>query len=332
MELPPDITPKEAEKRRKLSEARKEYIRKKREEGLKRYHARRKKEKLARERKEKKEKEKKKKLAEKERNKKKPGRKKKTGPKINWYKRRKKAAEKAKKKQQVRTKPPITYQVMLCRNGKRYFTIGKYRSSEDAYVAFNKQKEISDQVVFPRAIKLYENLENSIDECIIIKKTDEGPSMIRNEYGKLVEHKTDLEGWEIIDKFRNNVEETFWVWGYDNRKERKTFTWIYEEMIIGDGFDAYEFRRVFTYKNKLLVRYDDGSLGMVICKSDSDSVRMYNELQNFTKRDKVKQVIFIGDRSVKCPETEKLEKEIMDITGWNIKKVRMTSTTYCLKN
>ena len=29
MELPPDITPKEAEKRRKLSEARKEYIRKK---------------------------------------------------------------------------------------------------------------------------------------------------------------------------------------------------------------------------------------------------------------------------------------------------------------
>lgn len=324
MNITPDLSPKEVARRKKLSRI----MKKRREQGLKKYYARRKKEAEARRKKLEKDKLRKARIAA-AKKKRKP-RRRKPGPKINWYKRRKAALAKLnKKKREVR---PFTFKVMLCRNGKRYFTVGQYRTSEEAYAAFNRQKQLSDEVVFPRALKLYENLENSIDECIIIQKTDSGPTFIRNEYGKLVEHKTDLEGWEIIDKFRNNVEETFWVWGYDNRKDRKTFMWIYDELIIGDGFGPYEFKRVFTYKNKLFVRNDDSELSMVICKSDFDSVRMYNEIQNFAKKDKIKQLIFLGDKSEKCPETEKLEAEIMSMTGWNIKKTRMNATTYVLKN
>ena len=322
--------------RQKLSEFQKKRMKKRREQGLKRYWRRKKKEREEREAREKKEKEKKKKLEakarEKAKNRKKPGRKKKTGPKINWYKRRKAKEEKLKRSLNKPVKPPISFKIMICRNGRRVRTIGEYRTSADAYDAFKKQKEISNEVIFPRALKIYDNLEESIDECIMIQKTDSGPTMIRNEYGKLIEHKTDLDGWEVIDKFRMNVEETFWVWGHDNRKDRKTFEWIYDELIIGDGFGPYEFKRVFVYKNNVLVRFDDGSLSMIICKSDYDSTRLYNALQDKVNKDKVKQVIFVGDRSLRSEETEKLEREIMDMTGWTLKRTRMRSTTYVIKN
>ena len=152
--------------------------------------------------------------------------------------------------------------------------------------------------------------------------------MLRNEYGKLVEQRTDLEGWEIIDKFRNNVEETFWVWGYDSRSDRKTFTWVYDNLLICGGFNLYEYRRVFTFRNKLLVRYDDTSLEFVVCKGESDAIRLYNELQTRAKKDGVKQLIFLGDKSEYSKETEKLISEIMEMTGWSKKKVSMRNTAY----
>ena len=321
--------------RQKLSELQKKRLKKRREQGLKRYWRKRRKEiaerKLAEEKE--REKEKKRKLAEreKEKNKKKPGRKKKRGPKINKYKRRKAKLAKLKKQNTIVQKPPITFKIMLCRNGKRISTIGQYRTSEDAYAAFKRQKEISDSVVFPRSLRVYIGIENSIDECVMIHKTNEGPTMLRNEYGKLVEHTTNLEGWQIVDKFKYNVEETFWVWGYDNRKDRKTFTWIYEELVIGDGFDPYEFRRIFTYRNNLLIRFDDGSLSIVICKSDYDSARLYNMLQETARTDKIKQLVFIGDKTEKSELTEKLENEIIEITGWTLKRLRMKGTTYQTK-
>lgn len=326
------LSESEIRRRKKISATMKKKIEQKRKAGLRKYWTKRRKEKAEKEKKEKAEKEKIRKQQAKERekirNRKKPGRKKKTGPKINWYKRKKKRIEKENRIKKDTHLPPIKFKVMMCRNGNRISTIGKYRTSEEAYEAFNRQKEISNAVVFPRQFRIYDKFENSIDECIIIEKTDKGPTILRNEYGKLVEQRTDLDGWEIIDKFKCNVEETFWVWGYDNRSDRKTFTWIYDEMVIGNGFGPYEFKRIFIYRNKLLVRYDSGELGMVICKSDYDSSRLYNELQSKTKKDKITQVVFIGDRSRKCPETEKLEKELMELTGWNIKKLRMKNTTY----
>ena len=323
------------EQRKKLSEFQKKRMKKRREAGLKRYWARRRKEAKERRKKLEKDKIRKAKIAARKRQaekKAKVGRKKKTGPKINWYKRRKAKLEKLKRANRDRGKQPFIFMIMLCRNGKKYYTVGKYRTSAEAYEAFKKQREISDAVVFPRSLRIDDKMESSIDECIMIQKTDSGPTMLRNEYGKLVEHRTDLEGWEVVDKFKNNIEETFWVWGYDNRKDRKTFMWIYDEILIGEGFGAYEFRRIFTYRNKLFIRHDNGKLDMVICKSDTDAVRMYNEFQTLANDNKVKQLIFIGDRSEKCPETEKLENEIMAMTGWSIKKTRMNSTTYVLKN
>lgn len=339
MNITEGLSKKEIARRKKISKARKKAIEKKRKEGYKRYLAElrlKKKEKEKQKKAEKREKERQRKLVLKEKNKKKRGRKKKSGPKIDWNKRKKKKAEKEKRRiereEQQAARKIFNYRIYTTRNGKQERLIGKFRTIEDAYERFKKEKVRSESVVFPRSTKIDQKIEASIDECILVAKTDEGPTMLRNEYGKLVEHKTTLDGWEIIDKFRNNVEETFWVWGHDNRKDRKTFDWIYDNMLIGDGFGLYEFRRVFVFRNKFLVRMDDGNLQFVICKSDFDAVRMYNLAQERAKKNGVKKLIFLGDKSDYTENTDKLIEELMSITGWTKKKILMKNTTYYIVN
>lgn len=325
---------KEIQRRLKISKKMKKVTAKKRKAGLRAYWARRRKEKAEKEKAE---------LAEKKRLKKeqdrangiKQKRKKKPGPTPNYAKRYRAKKKKEKERQkraeerENKEKREYNFKILICRNGKRSYTIGKYYTSEDAYLEFNRQKFISESVRFPKHIHLYDHTyKSTLDECVMIERTDRGPSMLRNEYGKIVEQKTDLEGWEIIDKFRFNIEETFWIWGYDSRNDRKTFDWIYKELLVQDGFGPYEFRRVFTYRNKLMVRYDDGSLEFVVCKGDYDSVRLYNELQVEAKKDKLKQLLFIGDKTEKTESTLKLEKELQEMTGWTIKKIRMNATKY----
>lgn len=322
------LSEKEINRRKKISASMKKYIKKKREKGLKKYWARKRREKRSRELAEKKAK-------EKEKNKKKRGRHKKPGRKIDWNKRKRKKALAEKKRKEREAKKNIqieyNYKIFLCRGGKRKNTIGEYETVQEAYDVFNEKKREANDVVFERMFKGGQTFRYMIDECIIVEKTDSGPSVMRNEYGKLVEHKTDLEGWEVLDKFQTKVEETFWVWGYDNRSDRKTFKWIFDEMIVRDGFGPYEYRRVFTYRNKLLIRYDDGTLGLIFCKCEYDATRMYNLLQQWAKRDGLKQVVFIGDRSDADAESRKVEKELSELTGWTIKKVQMRGTSYYIK-
>ena len=66
---------------------------------------------------------------------------------------------------------------------------------------------------------------------------------MRNEYGKLVEQNLNIDGWVVIDKYRYNIEETFWVWGYKNKNDRKTFLWIYENIILSNIISSYDFKR-----------------------------------------------------------------------------------------
>lgn len=327
------LSPQEIARRKKLSIAQSKRMAKKRKAGLRRYWAEKRKLRAIKEREEKKEKERLRKLRLKA-NKKRKRPKHKRGPKINWNLRKKKKLLKQRKAEAraAERNKPFLYKIFLTRNGVRKSMVGQYKTVEDAYEQFKKEKIKSDSVIFPRTTTIHDTIGKSVDECILVAKTDSGPTMIRNEYGKLVEQRTDLDGWEVIDKFRLNVEETFWVWGYDNRDSgRKTFSWIYDNLLIREGFGLYEYRRVFTFRNKLLVRYDNLSLEFVLCKSDADAIRLYNELERVAKKNGIKQLMFLGDKSERTNETKKLINELMEITGWSKKKVSMKNTSYYMK-
>lgn len=327
--------------------SRKEYLRreklkkrfeKKRKAGFERYVKKIRREKAKREalEKKKKEKEKEKKRLAKEKlkkvKKKKVGRPKKTGPKINFYKRRKKKLEKLNRVPVSRKLPPFIYKIISCRNGKQRKVIGKYRTSEDAFEALELLKNEDTNIIFPIEFKGSEVLDNSLDEYLLLEKSDGENIYMRNEYGKLIEQKTNVAGWRILDKHRFKREESFWVYGYDKVRDRKTFKWIYENMILEGLENYYIYRRILIFRNKVILKNDDGTIDLIFCKHPGDAVRFYNLVETWIKRDKIKQILFMGDYSERSEKRRNLENEIMELTGWSRKKVNMNGTTYYLIN
>jgi hypothetical protein len=318
-------------KKRKTSDKRKAAFERRRRKGYNKYIRQKRREKKKREEAEKKAKEKERIRKEKERlkakNKKPVGRPKKRGPK----KKRKRNVVKVLKSPGRHALPPFNYKIISCRNGVQNKFIGKYRTIEEAYEVFNDLKTKDRGVIFPSVITGDEKIKNSIDEYILIEKSDSQTSLLRNEYGKLVEQVVDKEGWAVIDKFRYKREELFWVYGYNSKNDRKTFLWIYTNLVIS-GIDGYfSFKRIFLYKNKLLIRDDSERLEMVLCKDVGDAIRMYNKIEEWVKRDKIKQILFIGDFSEISDRRRKLEDELVKLTGWTKRKIQMKNTTYYQK-
>ena len=323
------------EEKKKKIDGRKAAFERRRRKGYEAYLKRKHKEMAEREREEKKRKEKERKKKEKERlkrlkeKKKRPvGRPKKRGPK----KKRKKKIEKIPQKVGPKFQKPYSYKIISCRNGVQNKFIGRYRDIKEAYDVFNALKTQDTNVIFPSNITGVHQIENSVDEYILIEKNEDKTStLLRNEYGKFVEQTTNKNGWIIIDKFRYKREEEFWVYGYNSRNDRKTFLWIYNNLIISDLYGNLDFKRIFLYKNKIVIKNDANEIDLVLCKDESDAVRFYNKTEEWIKRDKIKQVLFMGDYSSISDRRRKLEDELIALTGWTKKKVQMKNNTYYRK-
>ena len=323
------------EEKKKKIDGRKAAFERRRRKGYEAYLKRKHKEMAEREREEKKRKEKERKKKEKERlkrlkeKKKRPvGRPKKRGPK----KKRKKKIEKIPQKVGPKFQKPYSYKIISCRNGVQNKFIGRYRDIKEAYDVFNALKTQDNNVIFPSNITGIHQIENSVDEYILIEKNEDKTStLLRNEYGKFVEQTTNKNGWIIIDKFRYKREEEFWVYGYNSRNDRKTFLWIYNNLVISNLYDNLDFKRIFLYKNKIIIKNDANEIELVLCKDESDAVRFYNKTEEWIKRDKIKQVLFMGDYSSISDRRRKLEDELIALTGWTKKKVQMKNNTYYRK-
>ena len=326
-----NISEKERQRRLKISLSMKEYIKKKREKGyrawLRRLRTQIKKRKAKEAKQKEREKLKKQKEREKKRHKKKIGRPKKRGPKRKYW--RKKKVVKIVKEKKVPL--PFAYKIILCRNGVQSNFIGKYKTSEAAYEKFNELKQENEKVIFPAlliGLNGKHEIENLIEEYLLIEQNDDENSLLRNEYGKLVEQKLNISGWTVLDKFRRIKEEDFYVYGYHPRWGRKTFQWIYDNIVTSNINSKYDFKRVCMLLNKIVIKDDNNNMNLIICKSDSDAARFYNLLEQWVKKNKEKQILMVGDYTPVGSRRKKLEEEIMALTGWPIKKVQMRFTTF----
>ena len=278
--------------------------------------------------KKKKEKEKVKKKIEK---KKKPlGRPKKVGPKINWYKRRKKKRELELKKSLPRKKISWKFKIVACKNGKQIKYIGKYITPEKAYEKINEL--LGNEIYCPQKYHHSKKLSEIKYEYLILTHKDGNTPMLRNEFGKVVEQKTNSEKWDVYDKFSYQVEETFWVWGFNNKTERKTFKWIYDNILIGGLSSKYDIRRIILYKNKIIFLHDDDFMDLIICKTMDDSIHFYNKLQELIEKDKIKQVFFLGSYNQRGEKKKDIEKKIMELTGWSKTKTQCSTSAFHLKS
>lgn len=253
--------------------------------------------------------------------KKKVGRPKKRGPKKKRI--RRKITPKA--KQNI----VFDYKIISSVNGKQQSYIGKYSDLEDAYAELAKLKKQNETVKFPRKFINSTEITSVKDEYLLLEKNRDGnkqDGMVRNEFGKFVTQKIiNNNKWIIREKITRLVEETFWVYGFDSKTDRKTYSWIWNNLILDKIYNSYDIIRIAIYKNKLIIKYDDMPSSIVLCKNGSDSIRMYNMMSDEAKRLKTKQIIGIGAFNVISEKRRDLEKEIEELTGWPKMKIQRST-------
>lgn len=193
---------------------------------------------------------------------------------------------------------------------------------------FKSMVEENKSVIFP--IKFNNNKTEIIEssyEIMIIKardRTESRETKVMDEYGKFVNYATNDDDWIIYDRSPYYIEETFWVYGYHPRLQRKDFKWIYDNFISNNSSNKYLFKTIQLFKNKILVECN-GKLDMVICKNKQDAIRMYNMIEEWCERDKMKYIGFMGDLSYSRYKSDWITK-IQKLTNWTRKKITRMST------
>ena len=267
-------------------------------------------------------------------------RKRKSVPKKRKVGRPKKRGPK-KKRKYISRKPKIDrrtlniydYKVVSCHNGRQDGYYGAFVKAEEAYESVEELMKDQKDIIFPARVQITDRIISSRDEYLILEKDrlgDKEAPLLRNEYGKLVKQETNSDTWIVLDKFSYDTEETFWVYGYDPVRGRKTFEWIYYNIIIGNIETSYDIKRVMLYKNKIVVKDDAGNLDIVFCKTVSDAIRFYNLLSDWVMQKKMKKHIFmLGNYSEIGDKRRALEKELVEKTGWTIRKIQMSTSKKC---
>ena len=264
--------------------------------------------------------------------KKKVGRPKKRGPK---RKRKYISKKKLEKAGRVYVKKIYRYKIVSCRNGKKNGTVGKYETSKEAYAEFEKLKIQNSNILFKRETTTHNSIASSIDEYLLLEENESGQKenlMVRNEFGKFSKITTNVDDWVVIDKITKHIEETFMVYGYDPRSDRKTFRWIYDNLVIGGLNSRYDFIRIIVYKNKIIIKDDAGNMDVVFCKSEIDSTKFYNLLLKVAREDKIKQIIFCGAYNDLGEKRRKIEEELMKKTGMSKKKIQMPGNSFYVRH
>ena len=221
------------------------------------------------------------------------------------------------------------YRIIHTNHGKIKESICSEPTEEKIYKRFNDLlKKNKKEVIFPMRFNNEKHVMIESEHELVILKCkdifDNDANKIRDDSGEFINYKTNEDNWIVIDRAPYEIEETFWVYGYHPKLQRKTFMWIFENFILKDSKNKYMFKSVVIYHNKLLVECG-GKLEMVLCKTKSDSIRLHNMLEAFAKSKKCKYVMFMGDIANSKYKMDWINK-IKNLTHWNDKKIGRRST------
>lgn len=249
--------------------------------------------------------------------------------------RHKKRGPKKKKKvaQHVYVGLPRPYHIICTSNGVQIDDLYSAVSIEKIYEKFHKLvEEKNSNVEFPvRFISSHKDkhfVEADYKLFIIKKKQDEEEviSLMRDEYGKIVDCETNNDKWSVIDSADIMVEETFWVYGYNPKVDRKTFQFIFDNILSYTINNKYSIREVVVFKNKLLIN-SLSKLDMVICKNHQDSVRLFNTIrQKIEGKRKYRFIVLGGDISSGTRAFQMWLEKIKELTHWDNKKILRNTT------
>lgn len=220
------------------------------------------------------------------------------------------------------------YSIILVNHSKQLSTLCSEATETQIYKRFQKLLDENKKVMFPMKYNNHEHVMiESEYEIVIIKCSDEFDSKVnkvKNDSGEYTNYETTDEDWIVVDRAAYNIEESFWVYGYHPRLQRKDFNWIFDNFIAKDAKNKYMFKSIQVYLNKLLIDCN-GKLEIVICKNKKDSIRLYNLIETKSNEKKFKYIMFMGDISKSKYKGDWI-KRIKELTGWNNTKINRSST------
>lgn len=217
-----------------------------------------------------------------------------------------------------------TFSIYLMKNGKRVKFFGRKRFKNAALeLYFDLLKKNREEVAFKQTIvKNYGKYVENKYELVLVKKLTPEESnnvtLLRDDNGKFIEnYLVDAPTHKILDKNEWLIEETFNVYGFDPQKERKTFDYIYNNIILKPQTNAYS--RLFIYNNKLIHHYDD-DFDMIRCKNSKQAINLYDKIESMIDKKKYPNIFFMGKLS--GTSVEWVISEIQKKTGWTRNKCK----------
>lgn len=217
----------------------------------------------------------------------------------------------------------MVFRVVLLVNGKYKKTLHRSKTSETAYINFHSLREENNSVMFPRKFINSNGLKPVKYQICVTKITEEGDTfrILRDGYGKLYTEEP-LGDWTILASADYNIEETFWIYGLENNKDRPNVSEVVKRLMIG-AHGKKMVKQIIVVYNKLII-YNEDQFDMIICKKLEDAQRLHHTLAKIAKKQKIKSLLFMGTASP--ANIGRMYDVIHDNTGWPYTKIRRTST------
>jgi hypothetical protein len=216
----------------------------------------------------------------------------------------------------------MVYRVILISNGKYKKTLHKCKTKETAFINYHKLRE-ENKVLYPKKFLNANGIKKVKYEICVTKVTESTDTfrILRDDYGKLYTEKP-LGDWTILASDEYQIEETFWLYGFDNKSERPTIKEVIKKLMIG-AHSKKMVKQIIVVYNKLII-YNEDQFDMVICKNLEDAQRLHHTLAKIAKKQKIKSLLFMGTATP--ANVGRMYDIIHEETGWPYTKIRRTST------
>ncbi len=218
---------------------------------------------------------------------------------------------------------PAKYRVILLSNGNYKKTLYRCNTLQSAYVHFHKFKNDNEKIIYPQKFINTQGIKPVKYQICLTKITedDDTTRVLRDDLGKLYNEEF-LPDWTILNSSDYNIEETFWLYGYNPKKERPDISEIIRRLML-NAYAKKTVKQVIVVHNKLLI-YSEDQFDMVVCKNILDAQRLHHTLAKLVKKEKLKSLLFMGTSSK--ANIGRYYDVIHLNTGWPYSKIRRTST------
>jgi hypothetical protein len=215
----------------------------------------------------------------------------------------------------------MSYRIVLLSNGKYKKTLYRCKTKQNAFLKFHKLKD-ENNVFYPKKFLNTNGIKKVKYEICVTKPTEDDDTfrILRDDYGKLYTEEP-LGDWTILISDDYNIEETFYIYGYEG-DERPTIKEVVKRLMIG-AHSKKMVKQVLVVHNKLII-YNEDQFDMVLCKNLEDAQRLHHTLAKIVKKQKIKSLLFMG--TAQPAQIGRMYDIIHEETGWPYTKIRRTST------